>query len=239
MPLSGGLQLFIVGLDGETRAVEVPPEASVANVREAAGLGPLEALSFGEIPLHDRDALLSDLGICPEATLHVCANTYKAVPVEHSRVEVDDCTVSFPNGGWSTVVCQHPVVAGKASWKMKVLRSYRGPDPGNSMDVGVISAEKANLEGCSEGISGSVWVNAQGTVYSKGAERTEGNGHFRVGDVLTMTLDMHERTLEIRVNDVLTWTFSGLQDSTYVPGVACDGRDGHLTPNQVLFLPAD
>ena len=88
----GGMTVFVQKSDGDTRAVEVPPDATVASLREAANvqglnLKPDATPHIGGEPLMDENAHLADIGVTAEVTV----------------VYQDPITIKVHNGEGNTV----------------------------------------------------------------------------------------------------------------------------------------
>eukprot|EP01062_Namystynia_karyoxenos_P045434 TRINITY_DN33731_c0_g1_i2.p1 TRINITY_DN33731_c0_g1~~TRINITY_DN33731_c0_g1_i2.p1 ORF type:complete len:101 (+),score=25.24 TRINITY_DN33731_c0_g1_i2:80-382(+) len=66
---TGGYEVFVSRDGGEPRAVEVQADATVGDLREAAGVGAGDMLSYQEQQLEDPAAALADLGVGPQAVL--------------------------------------------------------------------------------------------------------------------------------------------------------------------------
>lgn len=74
------LQLFVAHPGGTSHAVELPPDATVAMLAAAAGTGHA-VLVYDGAELNDPSALLSDVGICAEATVHLRPTVPLSVPL--------------------------------------------------------------------------------------------------------------------------------------------------------------
>ena len=77
-----GLQLFLREAGGEVSSVNVAPEATVADLRRAAGLPSSTRdmpLSWAQAPLFDAAATLADIGIGQEAMLDVGSSDHPTI----------------------------------------------------------------------------------------------------------------------------------------------------------------